>query len=417
MFYKILAGAFDFIDNALGNIGRFEGVKLRRDDDVVDRFSHHYTPLLCMAIIIFTGMEHYIGSVITCFCPDEFEDPWVDYTYTICYLSNTYYVSDANPIPFKEEDRKSSEIKYYQWVPWILVLMALLFKFPRVLWKAMTRSAISIDLLINELYKAEFTHKEDRRKRISDIVDYLDRFLEQRKTHTKGCCYSLRMTFARYTCCICGRKYGNYLSFASCFTKLVYFLNSAGHLIILNFFLGGNFSIYGLDALKNMLDDNSEIPSGSLRFPVRTLCDFQIRQMIHIQRFTVQCVLPINMFYEKIFLFFWFWFLFIAICTFITLVISAYNYLIPPRRRDFLKKHLKSSKLRCIDNNPDTTQTKPYREEDLRRFEQSYLQQDGMLIMQVISKSASDLLAGEIITGLFSKFKDTYVTDEDESNC
>jgi len=84
------------------------------------------------------------------------------------------------------------------------------------------------------------------------------------------------------------------------------------------------YYIYGLTVVGDLLKSSatSAVLDWPLseRFPRVTHCDFQIRQQANIHRYTVQCVLPINLFNEKIFLLIWFWLVFVAVATFVNLL-------------------------------------------------------------------------------------------------
>jgi len=55
----------------------------------------------------------------------------------------------------------------------------------------------------------------------------------------------------------------------------------------------------------------------------------------------VQCVLPLNLFNEKIFLFIWFWYVFVAIVTIGNVILWTWRTLFQRNRVSFVKKYLK----------------------------------------------------------------------------
>jgi len=110
--------------------------------------------------------------------------------------------------------------------------------------------------------------------------------------------------------------------------KVFYFINLIVQLFALNIFLGADYHLYGLRFLNDLFAGR-DVPSSSAgpafgvgdgsimsRFPRVSLCDFNIQQSGGTQHsHTVQCVLSINLFNEKIYAFLWFWYAFVAFST------------------------------------------------------------------------------------------------------
>ena len=151
--------------------------------------------------------------------------------------------------------------------------------------------------------------------------------------------------------------------------------------------------MYGFEVLKRMV--KGEDWTTSDRFPRVTLCDFKIRVLGNIHRYTVQCSLPLNLFNEKIFIFIWFWFMFVFIATTGSLIMWLIDSIYIPRQIRYIR-----SRLIAMDKLHHAS------DKTVNRFVRDYLRRDGLFIIRLVTKNASDLIAAELIAGLFEHFKD-----------
>lgn len=227
------------------------------------------------------------------------------------------------------------------------------------------------------------TDPEARTKTLTYMINHMTRFLRE--------LYRLQMMaspFARLWYIF----YGNYLAVMYIFVKLIYIGNVIGQLFLLNEFLGSKYHYYGYEVLLNLINGRSWTTSD--RFPRITLCDFKIRVLGHVNRYTVQCALPINLFNEKIFTFLWFWFLFVAIATLISMIIWAVRLAYLPGLVKYVKTKLVA--MDKLDHASDKV---------VKKFTEHYLKRDGLLVIWLVGKNSSDLIAAEFVCGLFKNYR------------
>jgi hypothetical protein len=192
---------------------------------------------------------------------------------------------------------------------------------------------------------------------------------------------------------MCGRRRGNYLIALYMFSKILHLANVIGQLFVLNTFLGQSFHLYGIDVLRAMVagDDWTLSP----RFPRVTMCDFKVRRLGNVQRYTVQCVLPINLFNEKIFLFIWFWMAFVAAVTTASLLMWALRVAFRVDRHRYVKKHLQL--MDKIDNEDD--------KKTAVRFVEDYLRQDGVFVLRLVGHNTNAITVTEFVCSLWENYR------------
>ncbi|KAH9524014.1 Innexin unc-7 [Bulinus truncatus] len=379
----------------IGGVPSLKKLQGASNDDWVDRLNHVWTVFLLALFAIVVSTGQFVGDPIHCWCPAEFTGAYVDYAKSYCWIKNTYYIPMDTPIPIEHSNRESEEITYYQWVPLILLFMAFMFKFPNILWRLFNGgSGINLDKIVDMAEKTQLGSPDDRDKTIDHISKYMDRWLETHREYHWNRLVRAKQLMAKVCCFFCNKRAGTYLTAFYLFVKVVYAANVIAQFFILNAFLSQDYNLYGFEVLQMLGSNNGEWKE-STRFPRVTLCDFKIRQLQNIQTWTVQCVLPINLFNEKIFIVIWFWLVFVATLSCINLVSWLYRVIFKRNRAGYIKKYLK------INNELQSGFDKKL----CQKFADEYLRDDGVFVIRVIAKNSTDLVATDLVDKLWKLYK------------
>lgn len=168
----------------------------------------------------------------------------------------------------------------------MLFLQGLMFYLPHVIFKNF--EAGKIKLIITGLNQWNLDD-EDRHSKEKDLANYL---IETRGTHVTWCLQIMGASF-------------------------LYLVNVVGQIFFTDCFLGYEFSTYGVTA-ASFLERAAEKRTDPMSrvFPRMTKCTFQkYGPSGTIQRHDAQCILPINIINEKIYVFLWFWFCILSVIT------------------------------------------------------------------------------------------------------
>ncbi|KAL5006065.1 hypothetical protein ScPMuIL_017223 [Solemya velum] len=376
-----------------GSWATWSSIRGNDDDDYVDRLNHLYTVTILVVFALFVGGGQYVGDPIECWCPAEFTKPFIAYTKSYCWVKNTYFLPMHESIPTSIEEREDSEIVYYQWIPIILVFMAFMFKIPYIMWKMLNSfSGINLNKIVVLTANTQVGDAKKRDGMVVNIANYLDKWLYTHRQYRNNIAVRVRKNVSAVGCFLFNHREGTFLTGIYLLCKVFYLANVIGQFFILNGFLGGFYSLYGVEVLDNVV--SNKVWRESLRFPRVTLCDFRIRQLQNIQRYTVQCVLPINLFNEKIFIFLWFWFLVVAIITASNFLLWLWRSLFRENRVKFVKKYLRI--VEAINGSSD--------KKICRRFSDEYLRDDGIFLLRIVAKNSNEVLLTDLIHYLWKMY-------------
>ncbi|XP_037803446.1 innexin shaking-B-like [Penaeus monodon] len=184
----------------------------------------------------------------------------------------------------------------------------LLFYAPHYIWKTWEggrMQSITADLSVPIL------NKEDQRKRVNQLADYLQNSLWNNNT------YALKYLF-----CQC-------LSLVNCIVNMV----------LMNKFLNGKFLTYGADVFSysEAVDQESRTDPMIEVFPRVTKCSMSMfGSSGTLQKHDFLCVLAVNVINEKIYLAMWLWFILLISLSILVFFFHLAVFAVPVIRRLYL---------------------------------------------------------------------------------
>ncbi|XP_013095053.2 innexin unc-9-like [Biomphalaria glabrata] len=314
----------------LNNILSFAGLTRRSDEDLCSQFNYLWSAIVLAAMGGFVTLVQYAGTPIACWCPAEMPEFQCNYTRALCWVKqNNYYVHEDEDIIPNQEGHYSESIAYYPWVPWILFFMACLVKLPHYIWHSFAHSS---GLNLVKLVELADSHED-----IENLARILRLWLVRTGIPRSSKCSSVKYFLGSIGFFWLGKQHKTYLAGLVLFIKFTYLLVALAMHYSLNVFIDEDFMWYGFEIFENYLRG---VPQFSARFPAQTLCDMEIRQFAIVHRYTIQCILPINRFSEKIFIFVWFWLLLLIILNAWSLFKWSIRLLSPAERLRFVQAYV-----------------------------------------------------------------------------
>lgn len=227
-----------------------------------DKLNCIITPAVLLIFSIVISTKQQIGSPINCIAPQEFNG-WVNYVENVCFLGNVYHFSTDQYLPLNMTQRNEKSFGYYSWIPFMLLLQAILFHYPIILWELTTNKTV-INL--------------------------------QQISQESG------ITNPEIECLRRSRIYYTTIYFA---IRILYIINICTQFYILTKFFKFNYLLWGYTLLVR---ENIDY------FPYINYCDFYMRTIDNsIQTYSVQCFFSINLLNKFIFIFIWIWFIFLYV--------------------------------------------------------------------------------------------------------
>uniref|UniRef100_A0A914C7N1 Innexin n=1 Tax=Acrobeloides nanus TaxID=290746 RepID=A0A914C7N1_9BILA len=263
----------------------------------------------------------------------------------------------------REIERNSISLNYYQFVPYIMLIQTFLWYAPQAFWRFTSNSTVfNLDAIIGLRIKKK--NKDD--KKVSNMEYDLERFVLHVQQHIE---------YARKA------QWLPWLVIYYLVTKWLYVATAFLQLTILCYFIGERDYFWGF---KKFIDATSTGQWVQLKaFPYIAYCDAIQFEIAQPRLHTFQCVLPMNMLFDKVYIFLWFMIVFVLLISFLSAIYATLLFTIP------WLKHRELCKILQLPMNSPKRRLVPV-------FLNKHLSMDGFLLLRILKENTGAVSAYEI---------------------
>ncbi|VDM17402.1 unnamed protein product [Hydatigera taeniaeformis] len=372
-------------------------------EDFADKMNFMYSVLILLLCTTIIAVKQYLLASIACYIPTvpsgkDFEK----FLQNFCWVHGTIPILEGEHIPQNYSEWHDADenmrINYYQWVPFMLGLQCILFYVPRVVWQIIcyNRTGTDLENLVAVANKASNTIENDRKMLVKHVAGTMAEMLFQHRDYRHGkVADARRKAFKFCGMFIASKRLGTWLIFTYLFIKCIYLANAIGQLYLMQTFLGFNKSMsnFGYEVARYMVNgrdwDETRI------FPRVSFCYLEhVRHLGTTNRYVAQCVLPVNMLNEKLYIFLWFWTAIVAVCTAISIPLWIMRLGREKNKVHFIKKFLRLQDIYTTEH-----------KEILRNFISDFLRHDGVFLLRMISMNAGDVVTADVVVEMWDIYK------------
>ncbi|KAJ9596361.1 hypothetical protein L9F63_012636 [Diploptera punctata] len=259
-------------------------------DTLVSSLHYRVTSALLLVCCALVSSRQYFGEPVLCIqdSPDDTAIP-SNVLNTYCFITTTYTVIGPSGETWHGQEEEERRHAYYQWVPFVLLMQAMLFAAPHSAWVNWEGGLV--------------------RRSLTGVKDIL-RDPDRDKLRILAHYFAARLhTF-------------HFWASGFYFCQVLNLLNVLGNAYLSDLLLGGNFFHYGLQMSLYGIQTLDSSPSDAM-FPKLTKCIFRkYGPSGTIQTHDALCVMSLNIVNDKIFTALWFWFCLLTLVTALSLLWS-----------------------------------------------------------------------------------------------